>query len=316
MREVAFLRKNAEKWKQFEALVDDPDADPDRLADLYVELADDLAYARTFYPDSSTTQYLNDLASTVHRSIHRTRPEDRSRLWDFWLRDVPEAMAGARTELLVSTVVFVVALAIGTLSAANDDGFVRLILGDAYVNMTLQNIERGDPMAVYKQAHAVDMFLGIALNNVRVAFLAFAAGVLLAFGTAFVLFQNGVMLGAFHVLFYEHHLLGEALLVIYIHGTLEIAAILIAGAAGMCLGRGLLFPGTHTRRTAFTRGAKQGAKIVIGLVPVFLLAALLEGFVTRYTDMPMWLSLGIIGTSLAAIIGYFVLLPSFRKRPD
>lgn len=314
MREAVFLRKNADKWKQFEQVVDADDTDPDRLADLYVELSDDLAYAQTFYPDSSTTRYLNDLASNAHRSIHRTRPEERNRLRTFWLQEIPRAMAGARTELLVSFAIFAIAILIGTLSAAKDAGFVRLILGDAYVNMTLDNIATGDPMAVYKEAHALNMFLGIAANNVRVALLAFAAGVLLCVGTGYVLFQNGVMLGAFHYLFYEHDLLGPSLLVVYIHGTLEISAILIAGAAGMCLGRGILFPGTYTRRIAFMRGARQGMKIIVSLVPVFVFAALLEGFVTRYTSMPVLLSLAIIGTSLAFIVGYFLVLPVYVSR--
>jgi uncharacterized membrane protein SpoIIM required for sporulation len=314
MREVQFVRRNAEKWKRFEALLDEDAVDADELADLYVEINEDLSYAQTFYPDASSTQYLNELASRVHQTIYSTRPEERSRIWTFWTEEVPLALARSRTELLVSALVFVVAIAVGALSAANDSSFVRLILGDAYVNMTLQNIEEGDPMAVYKQAHEVDMFLGIALNNVRVAFYAFAAGIFCTLGTGWVLFQNGVMLGSFHYLFYEHGLLGPSLMVVYIHGTLEIAAIIVAGAAGIRFGRGLLFPGTHSRRTAFTNGAREGAKVVVGLVPVFILAAFLEGFVTRYTAMPAALSLAIIGTSLAAVLGYFVAYPYWLQR--
>lgn len=310
MREVQFLRRNADRWKQLEARLDDASADADRLADLYIEVTDDLAYAKTFYPESETTEYLNDLAAQVHATLYRYRAEDRGRFRTFWTEEVPRAMAGARTELLIAAVVFAVAIAIGALSALRDAGFVRLILGDAYVNRTLEYISEGDPMAVYKQAHALDMFLGIALNNIRVSFIAFAAGVFGAVGTGVVLFQNGVMLGAFHALFYQQGLLGESLLVVYIHGTLEVSAIVIAGAAGFCLGRGLLFPGTYTRRRAFTRGARQGGKIVVGLVPVFGLAALLEGFVTRYTAMPAALSLAIIGLSLAAVVGYFLVLPA------
>jgi uncharacterized membrane protein SpoIIM required for sporulation len=202
---------------------------------------------------------------------------------------------------------------VGTLSAAYDPGFVRLILGDAYVNKTLASIKAGDPMAVYKEMHQVPMFLGIALNNVKVAFYAFAAGILCSVGTGVVLVQNGIMIGAFHYLFYEYGLLGRSLLVVYIHGTLEISAIVVAGAAGFVMGNGLLFPGSYPRLTAFRQSAKKGLKIVVGLVPVFAAAAFLEGFVTRYTQMPMPMSLSIIGASLAFVVGYFVIYPALLQ---
>ena len=120
----------------------------------------------------------------------------------------------------------------GILSAANDSMFVRLILGDAYVNMTEVNIESGDPMAVYKEMREFEMFLAITFNNVRVSFMAFVAGLLASFGTGFILLSNGIMVGAFQYFFYQKGLLGEALSVIYIHGTLELSAIVIAGGAG------------------------------------------------------------------------------------
>ena len=310
MDEAAFLQKNAGKWEQFEQLLRDDQADPDRLADLYVELTDDLAYAQTFYPDSETTQYLNDLASRAHQQVYQTRSEKWGRLRTFWTEEVPEVLATTRTAQVLSLAIFALAMGVGTLSAAYDPGFVRLILGDAYVNSTLASIEAGNPMAVYKEMHQVPMFLGIALNNIRVAFYAFAAGLLCSVGTAAVLVQNGIMIGAFHYLFYEHGLLGKAMLVVYIHGTLEISAIVVAGAAGFVMGNGLLFPGSYPRLTAFQRSAKRGLKLIVGLVPVFVAAAFLEGFVTRYTEMPVALSLLVIGGSLAFVIGYFVVYPT------
>ncbi len=310
MREVAFLKANAEKWKQFERLVRSPKgADPDRLAELFVQLTDDLSYARTFYPQSKTTQYLNGLAAEVHQAIYRNRREDRRRFVTFWRRELPEVMAASRRELLVSFVVFALSVGVGVLSAAGDGTFARLILGDGYVNMTLANIDRGDPMAVYKQAHEMDMFLAITFNNVRVSFLAFALGLLASFGTGYVLFSNGVMLGAFHYLFYEHQLLGPSLLVVYIHGALEISAVVVAGCAGLVLGNGILFPGTYTRTESLVRAAKRGLKIVVGLVPIFVAAGFLEGFVTRHTGMPAAVGIAIIAASFGFVLWYFVLYP-------
>ncbi len=309
MREVAFIRENAEKWERFEALLREEDADPDELADLYVALTDDLAYARTHFPDGEAVSYLNDLTTEVHQQVYRERRAERGRLWRFFSRDVPRAVGEARGELLAAVLVFALAVGIGILSATHDTGFTRLILGDAYVNMTLENIQQGEPMGVYREARALDMSMGIALNNVRVAFRTFAMGLFASVGSGYMLLQNGVMIGAFHTLFAQQELLAKSLLVVYVHGTLEISAIIVAGAAGFVLGNGLLFPGTLPRLEAFKRAARQGSTIAIGLVPLFLAAAFLEGFVTRHTWMPVWGHLLIIGGSLAVVIWYFGVRP-------
>jgi uncharacterized membrane protein SpoIIM required for sporulation len=134
-------------------------------------------------------------------------------------------------------------------------------------------------------------------------------GVVLSFGTAFILLQNGIMLGAFHYLLYEYDLLGEAMLTIWIHGTIEISAIILAGGAGLVMGNSILFPGTYTRMQSFRQGVLRGMKLAVGLVPMFIIAGFLEGFVTRYTGMPLWLSLIIILGSLAFMIWYVVIYP-------
>src|SRR3546814_13696006 len=105
------------------------------------------------------------------------------------------------------------------------------------------------------------------------------------------------MLGAFQFFFYQKGLSLTSVLSIWIHGTLEISAIIIAGSAGLVMGNSLLFPGTWSRLESFRRGARRGSKIVIGLVPEFITVALLEGFVTRNPDMPRWMSVSIIHSS-------------------
>ena len=103
-------------------------------------------------------------------------------------------------------------------------------------------------------------------------------GLLTSFGTGYMLLSNGIMVGAFQTFFYQHDLLWESSLAIWLHGTLEIWAIIVAGAAGLALGNGWLFPGTYSRVESFRRGAKRGLKIVIGTVPVFIMAGFIEGF--------------------------------------
>ena len=179
--------------------------------------------------------------------------------------------------------------------------------------MTLENIKKGDPLGVYGSMDQGTMFLQITLNNIYVAFRTFIFGLFASFGTMAMLFYNGIMLGAFQYFFYERGLLLESVLKIWIHGTLEISAIIIAGCAGLTVGNSLLFPSTYSRIESFKRGMKQGLKIAIGLVPVFIMAGFLESFVTRLT-LPPVISGGIILLSASFIIWYFVLYPIHLNR--
>ena len=127
------------------------------------------------------------------------------------------------------------------------------------------------------------------------------------------------MLGAFQYYFFSKGLGWKSVLVIWIHGTLEISSIIIAGAAGIVSGeRFPVSPEHYKRIPSLKRAAKDGVKMMIGLVPVFVMAAFLEGFVTRYSKMPVWLSLFIL--ILSAEFYYLVfhhLSDSFkRKRKD
>ncbi|WP_303310588.1 stage II sporulation protein M [Hymenobacter sp. BT730] len=306
MREAVFLRQNEAKWRHYETA---PPGSPDELAARFIELTDDLAYAQTFYPASPTTQYLNDLTGKLHQHLYKNKPEHTHRFGLFWRRELPLLVARHHHTLAWSLAIFVLCTLLGALSAAYDDSFVRVVLGDAYVNSTLENIAKGDPMAVYKGQSETPMFLFITANNINVALMTYALGATLGLGTVFALFRNGLMLGSFQYFFYQKGVLLPSLLTIWIHGTLEISAIILAGGAGLVMARGMLFPGTYSRAHAFRQSARDGLKLAIGLVPIFIVAGFLEGFVTRHTEMPMAASLAIIGTSAAFIGWYFVVYP-------
>jgi len=159
-----------------------------------------------------------------------------------------------------------------------------------------------------------DMFLGITINNIRVSLMAFSMGILAGIGTVFILMQNAVMLGSFQYFFYDQGLLWESARTIWIHGTIEISVIIIAGCAGLVVGKSILFPGTYTRLVSFTKGVKNGLKIVISTIPFFIIAGFLEGFVTRQTQMPDWLAILIIGSSLALILFYYIFYPHILNK--
>jgi uncharacterized membrane protein SpoIIM required for sporulation len=129
-------------------------------------------------------------------------------------------------------------------------------------------------------------------------------------GTVYFIFTNGVMVGAFVSMFAQKGLTQVALLSIFLHGALELSAIVIAGGAGITMGNSILFPGTYTRAESLAMAAKRAIKITVGLVPVFITAAFFESFVTRhYQEMPTGLSLAVIILSFTFITWYYIILP-------
>jgi uncharacterized membrane protein SpoIIM required for sporulation len=317
MREKTFIEQNSATWQEYAQLLKSrQEIYPAQIAQMMQLISDHLAYARTFFPDSKTTKYLNSLAAAISRRIYVRKKESYGRILAFWTNELPSSFRISQGKLLFSAFFFLINVFIGIISAAGDSEYINLILGETYVQQTRENISRGDPMAVYKSMHQLDMMGYITVNNVRVAFTAFAGGILCGAGTLWILCTNGFMLGAFQYMFYQQGLLAESALVIWIHGTLEISAIIIAGAAGLELAAGFMFPGTYTRIEGLQRGARQGLRIIIGIVPVFIMAAFLESFITRYTHMPAIVSLLIIASSLAFIIWYFIILPRRTGRAE
>lgn len=282
---------------------------PDALADLFVQLTDDLSYARTHYPKSEIIPYLNGLTASVHQRIYRNKKENLGRFITFWTQELPLLFAQARRPLLYSFIIFILSVGLGALSAEYDETYARLILGDGYVNMTLENIEKGDPMAVYKDEDMLSMFASIAFNNLRVSFTIFAAGLVFAVGAGLILFYNGVMVGAFQYFFLKQGLFWTSFLTIWVHGTLEMASFIIDGAAGLVVGNSFMYPGTYPRRVAFARGVRRAVKMLVGVLPIIVAAAVLESYVTRYTEWHWAVKGAIILTSALFMLYYFVIYP-------
>lgn len=315
MRESSFVNRNKARWEEFEKIVNNQDrSSPDKLAELFIQVTDDLSFARTQYPNSRTTQYLNSLASKIHSEIYQNKKEDKNRFLLFWKEELPAVLYSAQKQLLYAFLLFVVAGTIGAVSVAYDDTFVRLILGDGYVNMTLENIKNGNPTQVYSDGSEMDMFVGITLNNIMVSLRVFVFGVFFSLGTGLFLFYNALMVGTFVMFFYQESQLSQALPVILLHGTIELSSIVIAAAAGFLMGNSLLFPGTYSRLASFKAGAIKGLKIVVGLIPFFILAGFIESFVTRYAFMHWGIKTAIIGASALLMIYYFILYPIQLKR--
>lgn len=314
MRETQFIQQNKEKWEEFENILEDDYKDPDKLNDLFVQITDDLSYSRTFYPNRSVRVYLNGLAQRIFHDVHKSPTSPWRAFKHFWLEELPQLYYEARRDMLIAFLVFILAFSIGALSGAMDPDFPEIILGESYVDMTETNIKNGDPMAVYKQRGMFNMSLGITLNNLMVALLTFLMGVFIGLGSLIVLIFNGIMVGVFQYFFIEKGLFWESFLTIWIHGTIEISCIIVAGAAGITMGRGLAFPDTYARDRSFQLSARRGMKMMVGIAPLIILAGIIEGYLTRNTDAPQLVRGIFILISLFFVLSYFLWYPALKAR--
>ena len=314
MRESKFVEQNKEKWAQFEQDLRRKKKDPHLLRAQLVQITDDLSYSRTFYKNRSVRIYLNGLGQQVYHNIYKNKKNLFKSLGVFFKEDIPKILFHSRRELLVSFLVLILAVAIGVFSSAKDEQFARSILGDAYVEQTIKNINKGDPMGIYKSRGQVEMFFSIATNNLRVSLIVFIFGLIASYGAMVVMVQNGIMLGVFMYFFYSRNLSTDFNFTVWMHGTIEILTLVVETVAGMLLGRGLVYPGTLSRMKAFSIWGKRGAMLFLSTVPFIVFAAFIESFLTRYTEMPNLFRGALILLSLALMVFYFVLYPYAKYR--
>ena len=335
MREGMFIKKNVDKWNTYQHIKTN---DPDETAERFITLVDDLSYAKTFYPKSKVTRWINGIAAGIYQNIYQNKKEKYNRVFTFWKYELPLLFKKYHKILLFTFIVFLLFVLIGVFGSIKDESFIRGVLGDNYVDMTEENIAKGDPFGVYKSDNPFTMFVYIAMNNSFVALLMVTGGLLLGLGTIYLMWQNGLMLGCFQYMFFSKGLGLKSVMVIWVHGTLEILAFVIASTAGFIIAQGILFPGTFSRIISFKIAVKDALKIMIILVPIFIVAAFFESYVThlmsntydkeKNAGLPVWVSGAILLLSLSFIVWYFVIYPiclhkkiiyfkkdSFKKMP-
>ena len=311
-----FIKKNVDKWNRYQQ---EKINDPDEMAERFVTLVDDLSYAKTFYPQSKATRWINGIAAGIYLSIYKNKKEKYSKLFRFWKYELPFLFKKYHKILLFTFLMFVAFVFIGVFSSMKEESFIRGVLGDGYVDMTEENISKGDPFGVYKSDNPFSMFVFIAMNNTFIAFLMAIGGLLAGVLTLNLLWNNGLMLGCFQYLFFAKDLGIKSVMVIWIHGTLEMLALVIASTAGFMIANSMLFPGTFSRWISLKRGIKDALKIMLVLVPVFIIAAFFETYVTHLMSntydkennagLPVWVSALILAASLSFILWYFVIYP-------
>lgn len=294
------------------------------MASDFVQLVDDLAYAKTFYPSGKVTSYINSQASRIYLDIYRNRKEESNRLVNFWKYDLPLTIRKHYKVILFSFAFFTLFYLIGFFLSKGDEELLSSMLhpggAEDYIEETKDNIRKGNPFGIYEGGSSFAVWLGIMVNNILVALRDFASGIAFGIPSLYNMCKFGVMVGSFHQLFATYGHAGDFWLVVFAHGTLEITGFVLVGAAGIIVGKSFLFPGTIKRVDALKMGAKDGAKLMIGLLPVFAVAAFFEGFVTRmYNDKGLTIKIGdstipwftalIVLLSAIFILWYFVIYP-------
>ncbi|MBI4491508.1 MAG: stage II sporulation protein M [Chloroflexi bacterium] len=274
----------------------------EELGRLYRRLTSDLALAQRDYPGDRLTGYLNQLAARAHAQVYRTEASGWPRVWAFLLVDFPRLYRRRLPFILAALALFALPGLAAFLFAALDPAAGEALVAPQLVAF----LKRGQlwtdiPGPLRPFASSL-----IMANNLQVAFFAFAGGILAGVGTVYVLLQNGLLLGAVAGLAHAYGLSGPLLAFVAPHGAIELSVVLIAGGAGLRLGWALLRPGLLSRRAALAEGGREAVQLLLGCVPLLVLAGALEGFVSPST-LPAEAKLGLGLTSGLALYAYLCL---------
>lgn len=316
MREVAFIAQNKQYWLNVEQIIaGKKSVGPDELIDTYNKLLNDLSFSQTYYSKSKLVVYLNYLSAQLHLQVYEKRRFSLERVIDFFKFEVPLLSYQYRKFIYFAFALFFALVGIGVLSAIQDEPFVRFVMGDSYVDQTMENIANGNPVSIYKSGSDWGSFIGIAFNNLRVGAMMYFYGMIFGLGTFYILFQNSMMLGAFQTMFYLNDVLLKSMQGIWIHGSMEIFGMVIEAAMGFALAASFIFPQTYSRLASFKIGFKSTFKVYLSTVPFTIFAAFLEGYVTRFAiEMGAFAAFGIIFITLSFITYYYIVYPILLNR--
>jgi uncharacterized membrane protein SpoIIM required for sporulation len=304
-----FIAESQPAWDRLRVLTDRAGrglrhlyaAELDELVRLYQRVSTHLSLARSAYRDPGLVELLTRLTARAGSVIYGVRP----RTWRGFLRFVtdtfPAAVWHSRWFVVTSTLCLVVPAVIVAVWIANSTAALQASAPEALRESYVEE----DFEAYYSNLASVEFATLVTTNNIRVGIMAFAAGILLCVPTAYILALNGANVGFAAGLFAAAGQQPRFWGLILPHGMLELTAVLIAGAAGLRLGWALVDPGDRPRGAALTDEARRAVAIVIGLVGVFVVAGLIEGFVSGST-LPTWARVGIGALTWAVFCVYIV----------
>lgn len=310
----SFIAERRERWAALEAAVKRarrgrlravPASDIERFGLLVRHVSSDLAIARRDFPDAQVTEYLNALSARAHPLLYRGAPIRLSSIPAFYATGLPRTFRAAWPYVTASLVLLAIGFIAGWVAVD-----LRPDLRAALVPQSLfDEMARGQIRAAVPDAPLAASF--IIQNNIRVALICFAGGVLLGLPTALVLLANGWLLGAVAA---AVHLGGYDLAfwsLIVPHGVIELSVIVIAGGAGLMLGGAILRPGRLRRGDALGRAARSAVQLALGIAMLLIVAGTLEAFVSP-SALPEAAKLAV--GAVAGLLLYSWLLLAGRRR--
>lgn len=285
----------------------------ERMHEDYRRTAADLAYAQTHYPGTKTLAYLNRVVGQAHGELYGASNHRLAAMWRFLSNGYPRLVRREWRPIALAGALMIGAALAGWVAAYTDRSLARLLLPEGFRDISPSRLAEtkranAESAAVYP---VISSYIGV--NNIQVAIMAFAGGVTFGALTVYAMLQNGLMVGVLAGMFGQANAGGPFWALIAPHGSLELPAIIIAGGAGLKMAGSLAFPGDLTRMAALKVAAPVAARLLLGTVPLFILAAAIEGFFTP-TAAPDDLKIA-VGVALFLLLIAYVLLPG-RGAPE
>jgi uncharacterized membrane protein SpoIIM required for sporulation len=275
------------------------------LALLYRQSASDLATVREDPASKQLAVYLNQLLGRAHNLIYMGRRQNRRGIWTFYREIYPVIFRQTFTDTFAAFVLFLAAAFAGFLMGMADPSFTRHFLGPQMID-TIERHEMWTHSIVTIKPLASSAIL---TNNISVALSTFALGITAGIGTVWMMLLNGLMMGVVAVACWREGMSLPLWSFVAAHGVLELPAIFIAGGAGIGIAKGLLFPGSLPRRESLVRAGRRSVQLVLGTIPMLLVAGIVEGFVSP-TDLPYALKFLLAGALATILVLYLLRRPS------
>lgn len=283
MKEEQFIKSNSDTWRELETLSTIinkktlktlPSKDVKRFLQIFRQSSHHLAYARTHYPKSSVVSYLNSLLSKSHSHVYAVKKISPSGLIKYIAYDFPKLLKEYRWFIISSFSFFAIGVLLSLILVLINVNNANLFLPENLIaSVKSGNIGGGE------WNHPL-MSSSIMVNNIAVSLKAFVLGITIGIGTVYVLFYNGVILGALTSLIYIYGDPMKYWSLILPHGIIELTAIFISGAAGLIIAKSILIPGEYSRKHSIIYGAKKSISLVIGVIFMLIIAGIIEGFFT------------------------------------
>ncbi|MGF1505119.1 MAG: stage II sporulation protein M [Anaerolineae bacterium] len=284
-----------------------------RLGSLYRAVTSDLALAQRDFPQSRVTRYLNQLVGRAHAFIYRDEPFAIRRLRRFISHDYPSLFRESLPYFLIAFTLFMVPAILAGLAVWINQDAAYLLLPTSISEQLVPLVEGGELWIDIspEQSPAVASF--IARNNIQVTFLAFAGGMLAGLLTIYAMVFNGLLIGGLMGLTTHYGLGGELANFVIGHGVVELTVIFMAGGAGLMIGWAIINPGLKRRGDAIIEAAGKAVLLIVGCVPLLLVAGMIEGFISD-SALP-WPGKWAVGL-LSGVLLYGYLLFSGRSDQD